>query len=57
MRKVISCLVFVVLLIFAGCSDDSMAGVKIQPIEEAEIDALINAENGRPSHHCRSRQI
>ena len=47
MRKVISCLVFVALLIYAGCSDDSMAGVKIQPIEEAELDALINAENGR----------
>ena len=47
MRKVISCLVFVTLLIYTGCSNDSMAGVKIQPIEETRLDALINAENGR----------
>ena len=47
MRKAISCLVFVALLIYTGCSDDSMAGVKIRPIEEAKIDALINAKTGR----------
>jgi thiol-disulfide isomerase/thioredoxin len=35
------------LLIYSGCSDNSMAGVKIQPIEEAELDALINAKSGR----------
>ena len=46
-RRVIFCLAFVVLFISAGFGNDAMAGVKIQPIEEAELDALINAENGR----------
>ena len=46
-RRVILCLVFVALLIYTGCSNDSIAGVKIQPIEEARLDALINAEDGR----------
>ena len=47
MRRVIFCLAFVVLFMSAGFGYDAMAGVKIQPIEEAELDALINAENGR----------
>jgi thiol-disulfide isomerase/thioredoxin len=40
-------LAFVVLFILASFGNDVMAGVKIQPIEEAELDVLINAKNGR----------
>ena len=46
-RRVIFCLLCVALVIYAGCGNDSIAGVKIQPIEEARLDALINAEDGR----------
>jgi thiol-disulfide isomerase/thioredoxin len=35
------------LLILAGCNNDSIASVKIEPIEEAKLDKLINAKDGR----------
>lgn len=46
-RRMILCLAFVVLFILASFGNDVMAGVKIQPIEESELDVLINAKNGR----------
>lgn len=47
MRRAIYCLVPVALLIFAGCNNDSIASVNIEPIEEAKLDKLINAKDGR----------
>lgn len=47
MRRAIYCLVSAALLILAGCNNDSIASVKIEPIEEAKLDKLINAKDGR----------
>ena len=46
-RRVIFYVVFVALVIYTSCGNESIAGVKIQPIEEARLDALINADDGR----------
>ena len=35
------------MILFIGCNSEAPAGVQIQPIEEAKLDALINAEDGR----------
>ena len=35
------------MLIFVGCSNDAMANVTVVPIEEVELDKLLNAREGR----------
>ena len=45
-RSVIFLLACVVLP-FTGCSAEASASVAIQPIEEAKLDELINAGDGR----------